>query len=119
MEPERIIADEAVSYAIRDIYPVTEGHTLIIPKRHVASFRNLSEKEWQSIYYLARQLSDELRKEDSTISGFNFGINDGEWAGQTIFHVHVHLIPRREGDVPNPRGGVRHVIPCKGSYPSE
>ncbi len=118
MDPARVIAREGPCYAVYDGFPVSIGHILIIPNRHVASFRELTEEEWIAVHKLANELSNQLRERDKTIDGFNLGINDGEAAGQTIFHVHVHLIPRRKGDVENPRGGVRHVIPCRGFYPA-
>jgi len=100
-----------------DNYPVTTGHTLIIPIRHIASFQEMSKEEWTAVHELAVLLTAELQKNDPSIEGFNLGINDGETAGQTIPHAHIHLIPRRRGDVENPRGGIRHVIPGKGNYP--
>ena len=118
MEPARVIAREGLCYAVYDGFPVSKGHILIIPVRHVASFRDLTGEEWISVHKLAKSISAQLLSKDKTIDGFNLGINDGEAAGQTIFHAHVHLIPRRKGDVEIPRGGVRHVIPCKGCYPA-
>jgi ATP adenylyltransferase len=113
---DRIVRERNSCFVVRDIFPVTPGHSLIIPKRHVASYRDLSEDEWQVVLALAREESAELIKNDPSIEGFNLGINDGAVAGQTIFHVHVHLIPRRIGDVIKPRGGVRGVIPGKADY---
>tara|TARA_Y100000031_G_C8223715_1_gene387239 strand:- start:1545 stop:1853 length:309 start_codon:yes stop_codon:yes gene_type:complete len=101
---------------IRDGFPVTEHHSLVIPKRHVASYFELGQAEINAINQLLKKTKDKLSNIDSTIDGFNVGINDGESAGQTIFHCHVHLIPRRIGDVDNPKGGVRHTIPGKGFY---
>ncbi|HPA77226.1 MAG TPA: HIT domain-containing protein, partial [Kiritimatiellia bacterium] len=118
MDSARVIAREGSCYAVYDGFPVSEGHILIIPERHIASFRELTEDEWLSVHKLAKKLSARLLEQDKTIDGFNLGINDGKAAGQTIFHAHVHLIPRRKNDVENPRGGVRHVIPCKGCYPA-
>ncbi len=102
---------------ILDGYPVSRGHSLIMPTRHVASFRDLTDEEWSAILHLAREQAAVLMQEDPTIDGFNLGINDGLSAGQSIFHVHVHLIPRRKGDVPFPRGGVRGILPGKADYP--
>jgi diadenosine tetraphosphate (Ap4A) HIT family hydrolase/5-methylcytosine-specific restriction endonuclease McrA len=112
----RIIAENELALAIRDGYPVTPLHTLIIPKRHVADYFDLHAPERNAIEALLRQQRDELSETDKNVSGFNIGINAGETAGQSIFHVHVHLIPRRSGDVEKPRGGVRGVIPGKQAY---
>ena len=116
MDQSRIIDSNDFCYVIRDIYPVTELHTLIIPHRHVSSYFELKEQEQSSLFTLLKKHKDKLQKMDSTITGFNVGINDGEDAGQTIFHCHIHLIPRRKGDVENARGGVRGVISNKQSY---
>lgn len=113
---ERVIASNALAYAIRDGFPVTEGHTLVIPKRHVEDYFGLTEDELLACDALLRQAKEELQVRYPDVAGFNIGINAGEAAGQTIFHCHIHLIPRRVGDVDEPRGGVRHVIPGKGSY---
>ncbi len=112
----RIVASNHLSYAIRDGFPVTPLHTLVIPKRHVEDFFGLSSDELQACHELLTQLRDAIQAEDSEVEGFNVGMNAGHVAGQTIFHCHIHLIPRRKGDVENPRGGVRHVIPGKGFY---
>ena len=116
IDQSRIIDSDKYFNVILDIYPVTELHTLIIPRRHVASYFELTEQEQSSLFVLLKKHKDKLQKMDSTITGFNMGINDGEDAGQTIFHCHIHLIPRRKGDVENARGGVRGVIPEKQSY---
>ena len=113
---ERIIAENSLVYAIRDGFPVTEGHTLFIPKRHTLDYFSLEQEEVLAINQLMELHRKFLQKEDPTIDGFNIGMNCGETAGQTIFHCHVHLIPRRKGDVENPRGGVRHIIAGKGFY---
>lgn len=113
---DRVIDREGDCVAVYDLFPVSRGHTLIVPDRHVASFRELSEAEWASILRLAQRLGARRRQEDPSIAGFNLGINDGPAAGQTIFHAHVHLIPRRVGDVEHPEGGVRGVIPGRARY---
>jgi len=113
---ERVVAENELSYAIRDGFPVTEGHTLFIPKRHVANYFGLTPAEVVSINLLMTDHKNLLQEQDPTISGFNIGMNCGYSAGQTIFHCHVHLIPRRTGDVEYPQGGVRHIIPGKGFY---
>ena len=114
--PERVITENEHAYAIRDGFPVTEGHSLIIPKRHVEDYFGLTEDELLACDSLLRIIRKEALETDVSIEGFNIGMNSGLVAGQTIFHCHIHLIPRREGDVENPRGGVGHVIPGKGSY---
>jgi len=116
MEPASVIAASALAYVVRDVNPVTALHTLIVPKRHVASYFDLHQAERNSIEELMIGIRDEILRRDGAVCGFNIGINVGEAAGQTIFHCHVHLIPRRVGDVRNPRGGVRAVIPGKASY---
>lgn len=116
MPHERIIMDNTYAYAVRDGFPVTSGHTLVFPKRHVADYFGLSTEELLACDDLLRKLRQQLLADDPKIAGFNVGANAGAAAGQTIFHCHLHLIPRRTGDVENPRGGVRHVIPGKGCY---
>ncbi len=110
----RVIASNALAFAIRDAFPVTPLHALVIPQRHVADFFGLTPEEREACAELIHQLRRDILQEDPTVEGFNIGMNVGEMAGQTILHCHIHLIPRRRGDVPNPRGGVRMVIPHKG-----
>ena len=114
--PERVIASNNLAYAIRDGFPVTPLHTLVIPQRHVDDYFGLTQAELQACHELLTQLRRGVLVEDAGVEGFNVGMNAGAVAGQTIFHCHIHLIPRRKGDVENPRGGVRHVIPGKGFY---
>ncbi len=116
LPPQRVIDADGPCIAFLDGFPVTEGHTLIIPLRHVASFRDLDDAEIAAVHRLARRLAQELLDADPSITGFNFGANDGPDAGQSVFHCHFHLIPRRHGDHPNPRGGIRAVIPGRASY---
>jgi diadenosine tetraphosphate (Ap4A) HIT family hydrolase len=116
LDPARVLEDNKHARALRDGYPVTELHTLVIPKRHVATYFDLTDEDRQSIHELLQSQQEKIKTEDSSVEGFNIGWNCGEVAGQTVFHAHVHLIPRREGDVENPRGGVRHLMPCKGEY---
>lgn len=116
IEPERILVTSELSYAIADGFPVTPGHTLIIPKRHVEGWFGLTDEEMLDCNRLVHEMRGTLESDDASIQGFNIGANVGGVAGQTIFHCHIHLIPRREGDVANPRGGVRHLIPGKGDY---
>ena len=113
---KRIITENNLAYAIRDGFPVTEGHTLFMPKRHVSDYFGLVQSEVNAINMLVHEQRTLLMATDSKIEGFNIGMNCGEVSGQTVFHCHVHLIPRRRGDVANPRGGVRHIIADKGFY---
>ena len=116
IDRQRIIAENNLAYAIRDGFPVTDGHTLFIPKRHIADYFGLVPAKVSAINLLMAEQKKLLQVADSTIDGFNIGMNCGESAGQTVFHCHVHLMPRRNGDVENPRGGVRHIIAGKGFY---
>ena len=116
LDTERVLEFNENAVAFRDGYPVTELHTLVIPKRHVTTYFELTEDERKSIHTLLESQRAKIMAEDDTVEGFNIGWNCGEVAGQTVFHAHVHLIPRRKGDVENPRGGVRHLMPGKGEY---
>ncbi len=111
-----IVTSNSLAYAVRDASPVTPLHTLVLPRRHVASFFDLDTDELYSVWRLVVLSRLVILQLDATVEGFNVGINVGETAGQTIFHCHVHLIPRRRGDVTHPRGGVRAVIPGKADY---
>ena len=106
-------ADTAM--AILDSFPISPGHALVIPKRHVADYFDLTVEEQNELWQLVNRckiiLQDRFHPD-----GFNIGINVGEMAGQSIFHVHIHLIPRYKGDMKNPKGGVRHILPGKGYY---
>jgi len=113
---DRVTGENSLALAFRDGYPVTPLHTLIIPKRHAATWFDLTEPERRAISLLLDEVRKGILAQDRTVEGFNVGMNSGEVAGQTVFHAHVHLIPRRRGDVENPRGGVRGVIPGKASY---
>jgi diadenosine tetraphosphate (Ap4A) HIT family hydrolase len=113
---DRIVAENNLCVAIRDAFPVTPLHTLIIAKRHVADYFDLYQPELNAIHSLLAEQREIIRSEDASVTSFNLGINAGADAGQTIFHVHFHLIPRRTGDGEQPRGGVRGVIPEKQAY---
>ncbi|MEJ2728340.1 MAG: HIT family protein [Deltaproteobacteria bacterium] len=102
--------------AIQDMYPVTTAHTLIVPLKHSEDFFSLSTDERRDAEALLLLMKERILRRDSSVTGFNIGTNCGKSAGQTVFHAHIHLIPRRDGDTPNPRGGVRGVIPGKMSY---
>ena len=111
-----IIFSNDLFYVIRDKYPVTDKHTLIILKDHKKNYFDLIDKEIIQLNNILKFQREDLIREDKTISGFNIGVNIGEDAGQTVMHLHVHLIPRRNGDIKDPRGGVRGVIPKKQKY---
>jgi len=100
---------------IRDGFPISPGHTLVIPRRHIGSFFDIDKDERDSLIGLLDKAKQELLNEFQP-DGFNIGINDGPAAGQTVPHLHIHLIPRYQGDLPDPRGGVRWVIPDKADY---
>lgn len=114
-DKSRIIDENGRAFAIRDRYPVNEGHTLIMPKRHVESFFELDQNEVCDMFALAHRLKADI-DHDYQPDGYNLGINDGICSGQTVMHVHLHLIPRHKGDVDDPTGGVRGVIPDKKTY---
>ena len=105
-----------LAYASYDTYPVTEQHCLIIPKRHVADYFELSNEELIACNDLIKIIKNEVLDKDKSIKAFNVGTNAGKIAGQSIMHCHIHLIPRRDGDVDNPQGGIRSVIPKKQHY---
>jgi superfamily II DNA or RNA helicase/diadenosine tetraphosphate (Ap4A) HIT family hydrolase len=113
--PTEYVASNKLAYAIRDQYPVSPGHTLIIPKREISTWWDASESERQAILQLVNVVRANLMTENQP-DGFNVGFNAGEAAGQTIDHLHIHVIPRYNNDMSDPRGGVRHVIPEKGNY---
>lgn len=111
----RVYLENDCAVAILDDFPVTVSHTLVIPKQHVVSLFELPEAEqaalWRLVALVRAKLLDELKP-----SGFNIGVNDGFAAGQTVMHAHVHVIPRRHGDVSDPKGGVRWIFPNKAAY---
>lgn len=115
MPAERIIARNEFGFVIRDGFPVSPGHTLVIPHRHMGSFFELSREERDGLMALLEQAKTKIDQEMSP-TAYNIGINDGAAAGQTIPHLHIHLIPRYDGDMADPRGGVRYVIPEKADY---
>ncbi|MFS0755862.1 MULTISPECIES: HIT family protein [Noviherbaspirillum] len=111
----RIIAENEFAIAIRDGFPVSPGHTLIIPRRHIGSFFDTTLDERSALLALLDKTKIDLDKEFAP-AGYNIGINDGQAAGQTVMHLHMHLIPRYAGDLPDPQGGVRWVIAEKADY---
>lgn len=112
----RHIMEAKTMSVVRDGFPVSDGHSLIISDRHVSDFFDLNPDEVRDLLVLLRALRSDLLRDDPSIDGFNIGMNCGAAAGQTVMHFHAHLIPRRFGDTPNPRGGVRGVIPDRMSY---
>jgi ATP adenylyltransferase len=109
------IAESGLSVAFFDRFPVSKGHALVLPKRHVVTIWDLHEDEYADAFVLVREVRNVLEtlfKPD----GFNIGVNCGEAAGQSVWHAHIHVIPRYTTDVPNPRGGVRNIIPGNGNY---
>ena len=113
---EELQFENQLAYSSKDRYPVSKFHSLIVPKRHVETYFDLNEEEIQACNDLILKTKEKILKLDSTVKGFNIGVNAGKVAGQSIMHCHIHLIPRREGDVENPQGGVRSVIPSKQHY---
>lgn len=114
--PQReILCENAQAIAVFDSYPVSPGHSLILPRRHAVTVWDLAEDEYLACYALVRTLKPILEARFRP-EGFNVGVNCGEAAGQSVWHAHIHVIPRFKGDTPFPKGGVRHVIPLKGSY---
>ena len=115
LPPQRIIDESQYGVVIRDGFPISPGHTLIIPSRHVGSFFELQEKERSELLMLLDRAKAVLDAEFKP-QGYNIGINDGPAAGQTVPHLHIHLIPRYANDRSDPRGGVRWIIPEKADY---
>jgi len=112
----RVLLENELAVCIADAYPVTPGHSLVIPRRHVADGLELHQPEWNAAVDLLKQRRVQLSAADPSITGWNVGLNSGKAAGQTVFHAHWHLIPRRQGDCAEPRGGVRGVIAERQGY---
>ena len=113
---EELQFENKLAYSSIDSYPVSKFHSLIVPKRHVQDYFELSAEEVKACHELILKTKEKILNDDITVKGFNIGTNSGKTAGQSIMHCHIHLIPRREGDVENPQGGVRSVIPSKQHY---
>ena len=111
-----MVHENDLAYASYDTYPVSKHHCLIIPKRHVKDYFELSNKELIACNDLIKIIRTEIINKDNTVKAFNIGTNIGKISGQSIMHCHIHLIPRRDGDVKNPQGGVRGVISSKQHY---
>ncbi len=110
-----ILAQTELSLAFFDGFPVSEGHALVVPRRHVPTIWELLDEEYVDLFNLVRAVKGIIQDQFEP-QGINVGANCGQAAGQTAFHAHVHIIPRYSGDVPNPRGGIRNMIPGKGDY---
>ena len=110
----KLILENDFCVARFDEFPVSKGHALIIPKKHAISFFNLTEQEVIKMFSLMREVKNVIQKEYNP-DGFNIGINEGEAAGRTVHHLHIHLIPRYSGDITNPHGGIRNIFPRKDS----
>ena len=119
-QPDKLelVAENELAFVIKDKYPVNHGHVLMIPKRHVASYFELTPEEVGAMHELL-QRGKELLQQEFQPDGWNVGVNVGHWGGQTVFHVHMHLIPRFAGDVADPRGGVRNIKDAIVPYPEE
>ena len=115
----RVIASNGLAFAIRDAFPVSPLHCLVIPRRHVEDWFGLTPAEREACAELLQELRSAIQAEDPAVAGFNIGMNAGLAAGQSIFHSHIHLIPRRTGDVEHPRGGVRLLMPRTGAQTSK
>ena len=113
---QKIIYSSEFIYVVRDSFPVTKYHSLIIPHRHVSNFFDLNKDELKDLSVALKKERESLLNLDKKITAFNVGVNSGKDAGQSIMHCHIHLIPRRKGDIENPRGGVRGVIPSRQKY---
>ena len=105
-ESLNVVAENSLAIAFRDAYPVTSLHTLVVLRRHIADYFGLYQPEINAIHQLIEELRSAITEEDPSVVGFNIGTNSGAAAGQTVFHCHVHVIPRRQGDMEDPRGGV-------------
>ncbi|QWV94746.1 HIT family protein [Geomonas oryzisoli] len=115
IDPVKILLENELAYAFYDGFPVTLGHTLVVPKRHVASFFEITAEEQAALFDLVGKARELLLRQHGP-DAFNVGINDGVAAGQTVLHLHIHLIPRYAGDTDDPRGGVRWIMPVKAPY---
>ena len=116
IKKDELLFENNLAYASTDSYPVSKFHSLVVPKRCIKNFFELNNQEIIACNDLIKKLQKKILSEDNTVKGFNIGTNSGKAAGQSIFHCHIHVIPRREGDVKNPQGGVRSVIPSKQHY---
>ena len=110
-----LLAESKLSVAVLDSFPVSRGHALIVPRRHAVTIWEMTPEEYADAFMLVREVKNVLLTRFEP-QGFNVGVNCGEAAGQSVFHAHIHVIPRYTGDVPSPKGGIRNLMPGKGSY---
>ena len=113
--PSSVWLESSSALALWDGFPISEGHTLVVPRCHVCSLFDLSDSELSLVWGFVVLVREDL-KSRFRVEAFNIGVNDGHAAGQTVMHAHIHVVPRRDGDVPDPRGGVRWIIPEKADY---
>ena len=113
---KEIIFENDLAFVAFDSYPVSQFHSLIIPKRHIQNYFDLTNDELLACHGLLLKIKNKINSDDNTVGGFNIGVNSERIAGQSILHCHIHLIPRRVGDVDNPQGVVRSVIPSRQHY---
>ena len=113
---KEFIFENDLAFVTFDSYPVSQFHSLIIPKRHIQNYFDLTNDELLACHGLLLKIKNKINSDDNAVGGFNIGVNSERIAGQSILHCHIHLIPRREGDVDNPQGGVRSVIPSRQHY---
>jgi len=113
---KEIIFENDLAFVTFDSYPVSQFHSLIIPKRHIQNYFDLTNDELLACHGLLLKIKNKINSDDNAVGGFNIGVNSERIAGQSILHCHIHLIPRRVGDVDNPQGGVRSVIPSRQHY---
>ncbi|NND70324.1 MAG: HIT family protein [Rhodothermales bacterium] len=116
LEQKDLVGSNNYCSAFWDAYPVTPLHALVVPPRHVRDYFDLTQDELLASDALIKEICSLVRPTDSSVAGFNIGVNIGETAGQSVFHCHFHIIPRRVGDQVNPRGGIRNIFPGKGDY---
>ena len=114
--PDRVAFTNSTTVVLLDLYPVTPGHLLVVPRRHFARWSEATVEERSSLLEDTDRARALALSRDTTIDGFNIGWNDGPAAGQTVMHLHIHVIPRRTGDVEDPRGGIRWIIPDRARY---
>lgn len=114
-----ILDENDLCLVLEDSYPVSEGHCLVIPRRHAPTFFEMNAEEIVAVKELLHRSKARLQEMDDSITGFNIGMNCGKSGGQSVFHAHVHFIPRRDGDQENPQGGVRKIFPEKAQYKRE
>jgi len=114
VDEERVVRRNEAAVALRDAYPLTEDHTLVVPRQHVRTVYELPPQDQARVWDLVREVRQDLVQDG--VGAFNIGLNDGTAAGQTIEHAHIHIIPRRAGDSTDPRGGVRLILPAKARY---